>query len=850
MDTCANTVFGSFPTGCPGNEYFATIGGECPECSLTRKGGINGCFQCELQNGAGSQLDCTNCYDGYFLNTQATCTACEAAVPMCANCTSIDGSSVTCNKCNEVSILDEDFNQCVACDDATRGTPNCETCHFEGESSITCDSCRDGFYLQNLDKTCHDCTDRVLNCALCSEQGVSVQCHHCEAGFFLHENECKLECPLGTYGTRINYGQGDKMEPIHICKTCEHNNFNVACSKIPSRRPVSSKSCEELQWPSTTHGTLDSVCSGALFNDRCYTGTLEQAKKLCNAAGARLCTRWELSQGEGTGTDCGDDNRVWSSSQNDGCNSRNAITFSSAADDGYDSLCSPVGQILNITCCADGEYEPPSESDVEFPVSTKVSDLGDGFASCWLLGWDTTIGGGSSVCGATLIDGVCHSQKTFAEAQEICASVNAFVCDYHKLLGNVYEVETCGYEDDRIWTNSTETCEDGEKVVGFPRFVQGQPQTECRDESDGTLSVGCCSYTNKGAKHLYDLGGGCLSGIVVCFAGICGCVTDSFTTAGSCHYAKTYEEAEVICDEKGRYVCTLDQVEAQQQGETSCLGSQQNPVWTSTDAECADGEHVTRAGNDFFLISYPPTCTSDTEQANVYCCEKEVDLCENVECEVQTNDCRSPDACVEGQCVSEVLPNGTLCQDEAGICVDGACDTTVSGDLCANVECFAKNTCHAVGECSGGFCSDPVLDKGTSCIDKDGLPGECNAKGRCKTTPMPTSSPSFGPTACADSPYEFKIKKDDGTVIWKTCKYAQNNLDRCNLNEVSEMCPLTCNACDVCTDSNSRFRVNIGGVQYKRKCKWTRRDEALIVERCKIEGMRATCRETCGQCSL
>jgi len=109
-------------------------------------------------------------------------------------------------------------------------------------------------------------------------------------------------------------------------------------------------------------------------------------------------------------------------------------------------------------------------------------------------------------------------------------------------------------------------------------------------------------------------------------------------------------------------------------------------------------------------------------------------------------------------------------------------------------------------------------------------------------------SKSAGPTSspvCNESPFRFKIIKDDGRKMFRDCTWvSQNSSNHCNFEGVSSMCPSTCNACSTCIDSTSRFKFVKNGKMISRSCEWTATKNS--VGRCQIEGMSDTCRDTCG----
>ena len=91
-----------------------------------------------------------------------------------------------------------------------------------------CGKCRAGFFLRYGEcvKKCEDddklitpnliCIDTmnclVKNCAQCGRQNSAV-CRICENGFYLHNNLCKRECPMGFRADRISWSCVELPKP-------------------------------------------------------------------------------------------------------------------------------------------------------------------------------------------------------------------------------------------------------------------------------------------------------------------------------------------------------------------------------------------------------------------------------------------------------------------------------------------------------------------------------------------------------------------------------------------------------------------------------------------------------------
>jgi len=252
--------------------------------------------------------------------------------------------------------------------------------------------------------------------------------------------------------------KGPGLDPVWVCNDCKLDTYNVECSALPPAQSL--KNCTALDWPSNLSGDDQSVCSGVIVNEGCLDGTFSQAQQLCSALGARLCTRGELLRDEGLLSGCGEHDRVWTSSRNDGCGGWYSITAARSGDTSIeDSLCTRTnhGATHGVQCCADGEDVVDAGELINYPKSNELFDMGNGHATCWLLDWGSTKGSTQS-CARSQINGVCYDSVTWAEAEEICASVGSHLCRMEELSGDLAldTTETgCGFDNVYVWSNNT-----------------------------------------------------------------------------------------------------------------------------------------------------------------------------------------------------------------------------------------------------------------------------------------------------------------------------------------------------------------------------------------------------------
>jgi len=102
----------------------------------------------------------------------------------------------------------------------------------------------------------------------------------------------------------------------------------------------------------------------------------------------------------------------------------------------------------------------------------------------------------------------------------------------------------------------------------------------------------------------------------------------------------------------------------------------------------------------------------------------------------------------------------------------------------------------------------------------------------------------YGPKfQCVDSSLKMLLNKKKGCP-WVARK---NTEQRCRIKNVASHCPVTCDVCSTCTDSNLKFQVP--GIQRSKTCRWVGRKPDKIDRRCSITGVRQTCQATCRYCS-
>jgi hypothetical protein len=117
----------------------------------------------------------------------------------------------------------------------------------------------------------------------------------------------------------------------------------------------------------------------------------------------------------------------------------------------------------------------------------------------------------------------------------------------------------------------------------------------------------------------------------------------------------------------------------------------------------------------------------------VTCVLGDVDLCDNIECKPDGNECTVSECDPgDGICKPENVENGTDCKDGAGTCFEGEC---VDIDKCEDVNCDDDNQCtdNSCNTDTGECINDPIRE-GEECNGGDGMcvEGDCIAVDKCE----------------------------------------------------------------------------------------------------------------------
>ena len=110
-------------------------------------------------------------------------------------------------------------------------------------------------------------------------------------------------------------------------------------------------------------------------------------------------------------------------------------------------------------------------------------------ATCGTLGWSFGYGN-TLVCGASRIDGLCHTAENQAAAEEICRSASGRLCTVVELDNNAAASTGCSFDNRQVWTANT--CDPGGTFTQKGRLKAQYVGPVCQI-GRGANAVRCCA---------------------------------------------------------------------------------------------------------------------------------------------------------------------------------------------------------------------------------------------------------------------------------------------------------------------------------------------------------------------
>merc|ERR1712007_152699 len=212
---------------------------------------------------------------------------------------------------------------------------------------------------------------------------------------------------------------------------------------------------------------------------------------------------------------------------------------------------------------------------------------------------------GCNVWGESHINGVCHAQKTFAEAENICSGVGARLCTKEELENDCPRGTGCNFDREQNWSSTPVTpctdnasCEDGDSCTdntcgndgkctsvisptcSTKSIVCGSTAGNCRQSATNdpvqeaspneSHEVRCCREGPSGNWNRKY--GSCASNIYG---------ESSFSGGVGCVHSATYDEAQQICSNAGGRLCTAAELLADCTRGSGC-SHDHDYIWSSS----------------------------------------------------------------------------------------------------------------------------------------------------------------------------------------------------------------------------------------------------------------------------
>jgi len=183
--------------------------------------------------------------------------------------------------------------------------------------------------------------------------------------------------------------------------------------------------------------------------------------------------------------------------------------------------------------------------------------------------------------------GGCHGEKTFAEAEAICASANARLCTAEELVNDCSRGTGCGFDDELIW--SSDQKPERSPPPPLPPHQGQVPQPPSPPQSPPPRKVECgragnCPEPTRWAEPFERHEVRCCSDTALeKFRRVreCGLWVSSKNGMGGCQGEKTFAEAEAICASANARLCTAGELRAGCTRGTGC-GFDDELIWSLT----------------------------------------------------------------------------------------------------------------------------------------------------------------------------------------------------------------------------------------------------------------------------
>ena len=246
--------------------------------------------------------------------------------------------------------------------------------------------------------------------------------------------------------------------------------FKKCAVVVPSAAPPSlsvpgpPQTCSQLGW---TSAIANGVCGASFTNmeapgvDKCFNKrSQDEARRICERIGARLCSVSEIEAGAGISSGCQHDRQVLWSATPCGDNKYVAIQGNGKGA----RSCAAAMSRLPVRCCSQpdrssgdgvGSSSPPPQSFSRLDVQAK---------SCSDLGW--TVNVVNNVCGHSSIgldpkgsSTKCWTNRKHKSASKICARAGARLCSSEEYTSGALQGSGCSLDSKHVWTSTS--CGEG-----------------------------------------------------------------------------------------------------------------------------------------------------------------------------------------------------------------------------------------------------------------------------------------------------------------------------------------------------------------------------------------------------
>ena len=209
----------------------------CDRCSKEN------CLKCHFNEDYTSTL-CDECKEGYYVNSDNTCSQCKNVAIPNGNCKICSDNEQDINSkiysCNQYYVLVG--TNCIKCPD------NCPYCEYnEVKKETECTRCKEN-YIINPNRKCTYCGE---NCEFCKlNENSEPICLFCNSKYFLSEGKC-LNCPNNCQKCKIAENNQIKCVDCNKkyalldgeCKECP-----TGCSDCEYNKVYDRKDCKECNY--------------------------------------------------------------------------------------------------------------------------------------------------------------------------------------------------------------------------------------------------------------------------------------------------------------------------------------------------------------------------------------------------------------------------------------------------------------------------------------------------------------------------------------------------------------------------------------------------------------------------